>query len=68
MNNGKKSSTAKTVNTEKCVEEFQVTDHFKKMMAKALKAQMIILKKRAKMLKIENWGSNENKNFWKYLV
>lgn len=63
MNNGKKSSKAKTVNTEKCVEEFQVTDRFKKMMVKALKAVMIILKKRAEMLKVENWGDNEKQEF-----
>lgn len=66
MSEGKKSSTAKTVNVEKCKEEFKVTNQFKRMMVKALKAQMIILEKRAEILKLNNWGAKEQQEFLTY--
>ncbi|EFB5172144.1 hypothetical protein KYK43_003296 [Escherichia coli] len=64
MSSGKNSAVAKTSTQDRCIEKYKVTDQFKRMMTKATKAQMKVLEMRAEMLKPENWGAEEQQEFF----
>ncbi|MGK9174946.1 hypothetical protein KXR87_17280 [Yokenella regensburgei] len=65
MSEKKKSSSAVTIKSKKCVQEVKVTNQFKRMMTKALKATLMVLEKRREDLSTEKWGIEQQKDFFK---
>ncbi|WP_457975966.1 hypothetical protein [Enterobacter sp. SA197] len=65
MSEKKKSSSAVTIKSKKCVQEVKVTNQFKRMMTKALKATLMVLEKRRDDLSEEKWGIEQQKDFFK---
>lgn len=63
MSEKKKSSSAITIKSKKCVQEVKVTNQFKRMMTKALKATLMVLEKRRDDLSEEKWDEKRQKEF-----
>lgn len=61
MSNDRGSSSGENQKTEQCIQEFQVTNQFKKMMKKSLDEQKKVIDKRVKTL--THWNDEAEEEF-----
>jgi hypothetical protein len=64
MSKKRNSSQAVTIKNKKCVMEVKVTNQFSRMMLKALKATLIVLKRREDDLSEDKWGEKQQNEFY----